>query len=276
MFLLALFPIAIFVICSTPVCSQSITTELTALRGLIISSSSTFNLDLDFEIPIPGLGDVEITVNFGLPLSISLANSSLAFRPIEIPYLIMPEPKPIVFDIPGMPKKKKKRPMPVYEHDPYSYDPYFDSTSPYFDAQYQHSLSSQQPYGMKRQDKKSQNKSPKKKKNKHSKTNLKHSKNATMKSQKDRISSRSDLLDFSDPRRDHPMKRFHLNRYRNKRSLAVDSALHRSDLFTIVSETLDNYGFDGRSCVCRAVCEMAEMDLLIETVGHEVIEHLLR
>lgn len=63
---------------------------------------------------------------------------------------------------------------------------------------------------------------------------------------------------------------------RHKRSLASHAAQHRSELFAIFEHTLNWYGFDGNACLCRAICEMAEVDFLIESPLHEVLEHLLR
>lgn len=37
-----------------------------------------------------------------------------------------------------------------------------------------------------------------------------------------------------------------------------------------------SYGFDGHNCIKKAICELAETPLLIETPIHEIIEHILR
>lgn len=63
---------------------------------------------------------------------------------------------------------------------------------------------------------------------------------------------------------------------RHKRSVAESSAQHRLDLFAVFEETLNQYGVNGQACVCRAICEIAEMELIIESPLHEAVEHLLR
>ncbi|KAF7492166.2 hypothetical protein SSS_08100 [Sarcoptes scabiei] len=65
-----------------------------------------------------------------------------------------------------------------------------------------------------------------------------------------------------------------LRRY--QKHFAKMTTSHRLEIFSIIEQTLDGYGFNGQQCICRAICELAEMDLLIESPIHFIIQHLLR
>lgn len=235
------------------------------LRNLAVTANSEFTFDVNFEITIPSEGDAQVTLEFDLSITVSFSNSSISFTPIKIPYLIAPEPRPIVFEIGG--EKKYEYEPPKYPYDPYSYDAYYGQGSPYFqpvDGERRNLLVSPEKFSQTSKTiawgKSKLNKSMKKKKKKKSKKKTSFSS----------ITARNLEMarNYTKQAQDH--------HYRNRRSLAASSAQNRADLFSMISQTMEHYGLDGQACVCRAICELAEMEMLIESPVHEIIEHILR
>ena len=232
------------------------------IRTFAFTSDTSFNFDLNLVIPIPVIGNITVEIEFDLPLRFRFLNSSVAYMPIKIPYFILPDPKPITIDLTH--NSNHDQSYYSYDQDPFNYDsyyapeynsPYYDSSQTWVDTNRRNLLSS----GNKK--KSTKNLLPNGKRRK-SKKNPKQSKKNEFINQQQRG------VNFNET--------FRYYHRRHKRSVAEASAQHRIDLFTVIEETLNMYGFDGQACVCRAVCEIAEMHFLIESPAHEAVEHLLR
>ncbi|KAI2798934.1 hypothetical protein BLOT_012551 [Blomia tropicalis] len=61
----------------------------------------------------------------------------------------------------------------------------------------------------------------------------------------------------------------------SKRSLAAQSNQHRYEIFQSIENSLERYGYNGKQCLLKAICQLAQRELLIETPFHEILEHLL-
>lgn len=220
-------------LCSSTASSNGII-DLSQFRNLAFVSNSTFKLDISFSIPIPMLGDAEVSIDLDATIEVNFLNQSIVFKPVEVPYLIWPEAKPIEIDLTGNQGHKYNN----YDHDPY-YGNEDNSYAPYFQPR---NLIDKR-IGPIRQ--------------------MKSSK--PIRKRKDSVKGIKNIVQ-------------QLNKYlrRHKRNVATVSAQHRSDLFTFFEDILAQYGVEGEACICRAVCELVEVDFLIESPLHEIIEHLLR
>lgn len=249
------------------------------VRTFAFTSDTSLHFDLNLVIPIPLVGNVTVDIEVDLPLRVRFMNNSIAYKPIKIPYLILPDPKPITIDL-RKPDYSYGNNYYSYNQDPYSYDSsssaYYapDDSSPYYDS------SSSSSDGQTWIDANRRNllfsSTKKTKKSPKSGKRLPAGKRTKKKSKK--YSNKGGGGDglHANRRSSNFTEAFQYYHRRHRRSVAESSAQHRLDLFTVFEETLNMYGLDGPACVCRAICEMAEMELLIESPVHEAIEHLLR
>lgn len=60
-----------------------------------------------------------------------------------------------------------------------------------------------------------------------------------------------------------------------KRQASEISSRHKSELLTGIASLLQELGLDGFSCISKFICQLSQAPLLVETVIHEVIAHLL-
>lgn len=257
------------ILCGLPNIFQAQQFMVNQLRNLAVTAGSEFTFDVSFEITIPSEGDAQVTLEFDLSITVTFSNSSIYFTPIKIPYLIAPETRPIVFEIGS--EKKYEQPPPKYPYDPYSYDAYYGQGSPYFQP-----VDSERRNLLIPSDRSSS--SPTSKTIAWGKSKV----NSISKKKKKRKKSRKKTSSFSaaDAKRTEMARNYTRqaqdHHYRNRRSLAAASAQNRADLFSMISQTMEHYGLDGQACVCRAICELAELEMLIESPIHEIIEHILR
>ncbi|KAI2808284.1 hypothetical protein BLOT_006226 [Blomia tropicalis] len=223
-----------------------------SIRDFAVSPETNFNFDLSLIIPIPVLGNYTIDIEFKLPMKFRFMNSTIESKPIKIPYFLIPDPKPITFDL------TNHNSYYSYQQDPYNYD------STYYDSDY----NTPEPYYESIQPVVNENRRnlllSEKKVNSYNNNN-------------NRVSRKKFQNESQyNARRTNMTNAIRYYHRRHKRSLSEASVQHRMDLFTVIEETLNQYGFDGSTCICRAICELAEMEFLIESPAHEVIEHLLR
>ena len=60
-----------------------------------------------------------------------------------------------------------------------------------------------------------------------------------------------------------------------KRQANEISARHRSEFLTGIASLLEEMGINGTSCISKFICQLSQAPLLIETVIHEIIAHIL-
>ena len=234
------------------------------LRNLAITTDTTFKLDISISIPIM-IGNVSVMIDMDLDLEVAFMNHSIQYMPIKIPYLIMPEAKPIVVDLTNK-YHHNYYGQNAYDDSMYSYDSYYgtDQVSPYFESS---SMGGNRRYSS---GSRARRKDDLPKKKSKSKQMYGQAIGRTRKGPSNRASY------YNQQRRRALTEQLSQHYGRHKRSLAAASAQHRADLLNVLATILDRYGLDGQACLCRAICELVEMDFLIESPLHEVLEHLLR
>lgn len=60
-----------------------------------------------------------------------------------------------------------------------------------------------------------------------------------------------------------------------KRQASEISSRHRSEFLYGIASTLEQIGLNGTSCIAKFICQLSHAPLLVETVIHEIIAHIL-
>ena len=60
-----------------------------------------------------------------------------------------------------------------------------------------------------------------------------------------------------------------------KRQASEISSRHRGEFLSGIASTLEQLGLNGTSCIGKFICQLSHAPLLVETVIHEIIAHIL-